>query len=161
MSNTPTTASLNLTTGEVRPDPDPAPFAEVLAEHMGGRVHDVASAELHQLLNSVARHGKKGSLALLVVVEPPKGSVEGGPLSVAMSTILKAPKGETPASTYYLDHDGRPSRRDPRQPGLFDDDAAPEDRQARLRAVLAGAGVDLDEVDGLAAALDGAGFRQQ
>ncbi|MFE7559645.1 hypothetical protein [Kitasatospora sp. NPDC057500] len=159
MSTTPTTAHVDLHTGVVDV-PDPAPFAEVLAQHMGGRVHDAASAELHQLLGAVAQHRKKGSLALLIVVEPPKGAVEDGPLSVAMSTVLKAPKGETPASTYYLDRDGRPTRRDPRQDALFDD-APIEARQAVLRAVLARAGVDVDDADGLAAALDAAGYRQQ
>ncbi|MFE4397187.1 MULTISPECIES: hypothetical protein [Streptomycetaceae] len=157
--STTTTAHLDLTTGVVTADPEPAPFSEVLREHMGGRVHDAASAELYQLLNSVARHGKKGTLQLVVLVEPPRGHVEGGPLSVAMSTVLRAPKGETPASTYYLDSSGNPSRQDPRQPGLWDD-VPVEARQAGLRATLARAGVDPDEAADLAAALDAEGYRR-
>ncbi|MFJ6617605.1 hypothetical protein ACIQOW_08520 [Kitasatospora sp. NPDC091335] len=155
-----TTAHVDLVTGVVSTDPEPVPFAEVVAEHMGGRVHDAASAELHQLLGAVAKHGKKGTLALVISVEPPQGHVEGGPLNIAMSTILKAPKGIVPASTYYLDRQGNPSRQDPRQPGLFGDDAPVEARQAGLRTVLARAGVDADEVDGLAAALDAEGYRR-
>ncbi|MEU3563535.1 hypothetical protein [Kitasatospora sp. NPDC006786] len=153
------TAHVDLNTGVVTADPDPMPFAEMLVEHMGGRVHSAASAEFHQLLTAVAKHGRKGSLALLVVVEPPKGHVEGGPLSIAMSTVAKLPKGETPASTYYLDRDGRPSRRDPRQGELWDD-APVEDRQAALRTVLARAGADPTEVADLAAALDAEGYRR-
>ncbi|MFD4658006.1 hypothetical protein ACFWP2_20550 [Kitasatospora sp. NPDC058444] len=159
MSTTPTTAHIDLTTGVVHTDPEPMPFSEIVREFMGGRVHDAASSELHELFGAVARHGKKGTLQLLITVEPPQGHVEGGPLSVAMSTVLRAPKGQVPATTYYLDRDGHPSRRDPRQDPLFGD-APVEARQAGLRATLARAGVDPDEVDGLAAALDSAGYRR-
>ncbi|MET9396311.1 hypothetical protein [Kitasatospora sp. NPDC002965] len=157
-------ARLDLDTGEIHPDPAPRPFADVLIDHMGGRVHEAASTELHQLFGAVARHGKKGKLTLLVVVEPPRGHVEGGPLSVAMSTVLTAPKGETPAAVYYLDGAGNPSRRDPRQDALFDD---PTTAEARVRAAVANAlrgrdgDVPADLVDDLVAGLTAAGLAPQ
>ncbi|GAA1405355.1 hypothetical protein GCM10009639_52230 [Kitasatospora putterlickiae] len=159
-----TTARLNTDTGEVLDDTAPEPFADFLVQHMGGRVHDDASRELRELNRAVSEHGKKGTLAVIVTVEAPKGHVEGGPLSIAVATVLKAPKGITPASVYYLDREGNTSRRDPRQDPLFDD---PAGHEARVRSAVANAlrgradAVPPDLVDDLVAGLTAAGYRQQ
>ncbi|MFD9064208.1 hypothetical protein ACFVZ3_22095 [Kitasatospora purpeofusca] len=159
-----TTARLNTRTGEVLDDTLAEPFADFLTQHMGGRVHDDASRELRELNRAVAEHGKKGTLAVIVTVEAPKGHVEGGPLSIAVATVLKAPKGVTPATVYYLDCEGNTSRRDPRQDALFDDPVAGE---ARVRAAVANAlrgradEVPADLVDDLVAGLTAAGLGPQ
>ncbi|MEE1814250.1 hypothetical protein PUR59_04340 [Streptomyces sp. SP18ES09] len=90
-------------------------FAAFLVGHLNGRVHHDISAELHQLLQAVSEHGKKGSLVIKVVVEPSKGHVEGDPVAISVETDLKAPKSTPPASIYWVDESGNPSRNDPRQ----------------------------------------------
>lgn len=99
-------------------DQQPAEFAAFLVGHLGGRVHEQVSEEMHTLLAAVAEHGKKGSLTLTVSVEPPKGAVDGGPLAIAVDTALKAPKAATPPAIYFVDDEGNPTRNDPRQMAL-------------------------------------------
>ncbi|MFE2109261.1 hypothetical protein ACFXAF_25835 [Kitasatospora sp. NPDC059463] len=159
-----TTAHLDLRTGEVLPDVDPEAFADFLMQHMGGRVHEAASRELRELNRAVSEHGKKGTLAVIVTVEAPKGHVEGGPLSISVATVLKAPKAITPATVYYLDADGHTSRRDPRQGVLFDDPTAAE---ARVRTAVAAAlrgradDVPADLLEDLVVGLAAAGLAPQ
>ncbi|MFF0295581.1 hypothetical protein ACFYS8_13280 [Kitasatospora sp. NPDC004615] len=118
-----TTLRIDTTTGELMPDQVPVPFGQFLDQHMNGRVHDDATAELHQLIAAVTAHCKKGTLAVLVTVEPSRGNVDGNPISIAITTVLKAPKGITPSAPYYVDAEGNPSKHDPRvdlrQPALF------------------------------------------
>lgn len=117
-----TTVTVDTATGELMPNQTPAPFADFLVHHMNGRVHDDATTELHQLIAAVTTHCKKGTLAVLVTVEPSRGNVDGNPISIAVSTVLKAPKGVTPSAPYYVDPEGNATKRDPRtelQPPLF------------------------------------------
>ncbi|MGH3587672.1 MAG: hypothetical protein ACRDQ0_15260 [Pseudonocardia sp.] len=100
------------------PAEEPAEFAAFLVSHLNGRVHKTISGELHQLLQAVSAHGKKGALVIKVAVEPSKGHVEGDPLAISVETDLKAPKSTPPAAIYFVDDDGRPTRNDPRQIAL-------------------------------------------
>jgi hypothetical protein len=93
----------------------PAEFAAFLVGHLNGRVHTALSEELHELLQAVATHGKKGALVIKVLVEPSKGHVEGDPLAISVESDLKAPKSTPPAAIYFVDDDGNPTRNDPRQ----------------------------------------------
>lgn len=99
-------------TGEI------AEFAAFLVGHLGGRAHEQISAEMHDLLAAVAEHGRKGALTITVSVEPPKGSVDGGPLTIGIESAVKAPKASAPPAIYFVDHDGNPTRNDPRQMAL-------------------------------------------
>lgn len=99
-------------TGEI------AEFAAFLIGHLGGRPHEQISAELHDLLAAVAEHGKKGSLIITVTVEPSKGHVDGGPLTIGIDSALKAPKASAPPAIYFVDADGNATRNDPRQMAL-------------------------------------------
>ncbi|MFH9403305.1 hypothetical protein ACH4JS_26670 [Streptomyces sp. NPDC017638] len=103
----------------IQPDTDPqtqpAEFAAFLVGHLNGRVHQALSEELHELLQAVATHGKKGQLVIKVAVEPSKGHVEGDPLAISVESDLKAPKSTPPAAIYFVDDDGNPTRNDPRQ----------------------------------------------
>lgn len=93
----------------------PAEFAAFLVGHLNGRVHQSLSSELHELLQAVSAHGKKGQLVIKVLVEPSKGHVEGDPLAISVESELKAPKSTPPAAIYFVDDDGNPCRNDPRQ----------------------------------------------
>ncbi|NUS86347.1 MAG: hypothetical protein HOY75_27400 [Streptomyces sp.] len=104
----------------VQPDTEPqaTEFAAFLVSHLNGRVHKAVSDELHELLQAVSTHGKKGQLVLKVLVEPSKGHVEGDPLAISVETDLKAPKSTPPAAIYFVDDNGNPCRNDPRQMAL-------------------------------------------
>lgn len=103
---------------ETETDPQVGEFAAFLVGHLNGRVHHAISQDMHDLLQAVAAHGKKGSLVIKIGVEPSKGHVEGDPLSISVETDLKAPKSVPPASIYWVDEQGNPVRNDPRQMAL-------------------------------------------
>ncbi|MFE5771417.1 hypothetical protein ACFQ7O_23990 [Streptomyces sp. NPDC056485] len=92
-----------------------ADVAAWLAGHLNGRTAEELSAEFHTLLEAVRTHGKKGSLTITLVVEPPASGVESAPLPIGVESALKAPKPTAPKSLYFLDEHGNPVREDPRQ----------------------------------------------
>lgn len=96
-------------TGEI------ADLAAFLAGHLNGRTIEALSAEFHQLLDAVREHGKKGSLTVTLVVDPPANGVESAPMPIGVESTVKAPKAQQPKSLYFLDGDGNPVRDDPRQ----------------------------------------------
>lgn len=98
--------------------PQIAEFAAFLVGHLNGRTHEEIGIELHQLLEAVKAHGKKGSLTVTVVIEPPSNGVDGGPLPIGIEYASKAPKPAAPKSIYFLDDQGNPTRTDPRQMAL-------------------------------------------
>lgn len=95
-------------------------FAVFLIQHSRGRAHEQISTEFRDLLTAVQEHGRKGSLTVKILVEPPKGHVDGAPVMVSVESEVKAPKAVPPPSLYYVDDDGRPTRNDPRQTAAFD-----------------------------------------
>jgi hypothetical protein len=105
-------------TGEILEDsPHVKELAVVLVEHLNGRTNEELSLELHQLIEAVTAHGKKGSLVVSIVVEP-TSAVDGSPISIAFDSTLKAPKAAAPKALFFVDGDGNPVREDPRQLGL-------------------------------------------
>ena len=86
-----------------------------LAGHLAGRTAEEISAEFHGLLDAVREHGKKGSMTITFVVEPPANGVESAPLPIGVESAVKAPKATSPRALYFLDPDGNPVRDDPRQ----------------------------------------------
>lgn len=92
-----------------------ADLPSFIAGHLNGRTSDAVSAEFHALLDAVREHGKKGTLTLTIVVEPPANGVESAPLPIGIESAVKAPKAVQPKSLYFLDKDGLPVREDPRQ----------------------------------------------
>ncbi|HEY9413820.1 MAG TPA: hypothetical protein VIQ30_03600 [Pseudonocardia sp.] len=92
-----------------------APVAAFLASHLNGRTDDELSTEFHQLLDAVKTHGKKGSMTITIVVEPPANGVDSAPLPIGVESAVKAPKPTPVKSLYFLDDDGLPVREDPRQ----------------------------------------------
>lgn len=89
--------------------------ATFLAGHLSGRTVEEISAEFHTLLDAVREHGKKGSMTITFVVEPPANGVDNAPLPIGIESAIKAPKSTPVKSLYFLDADGNPVREDPRQ----------------------------------------------
>ncbi|MFF9200002.1 hypothetical protein ACF09L_32825 [Streptomyces sp. NPDC014779] len=92
-----------------------APVAAFLASHLNGRTDEELSREFHQLLDAVRAHGKKGSMTITIVVEPPANGVESAPMPIGVESSVKAPKPTPVKSLYFLDDEGQPVREDPRQ----------------------------------------------
>lgn len=97
---------------------EPAEFAAFLVGHLNGRTHEEIGVELHELIQAVTAHGKKGSLTVTVVIEPPSNGVDGGPLAIGIEYATKAPKPTSPKAIYFVDSEGNPTRNDPRQMAL-------------------------------------------
>lgn len=95
------------------------PFAAVLQEMAGGRVHTRLSDQLRDLTAAVAETGKKGTLALVVEVKPLRPG-DTGTLVVTAKTVLKAPEGDdaSPVTVFFADQTGNLTRNDPRQLAL-------------------------------------------
>ncbi|WP_416975619.1 hypothetical protein [Streptomyces sp. 4F14] len=98
-------------TGEIQQ----APVAAFLGSHLNGRTDEELSSEFHTLLDSVRAHGKKGSMTITIVVDPPANGVESAPLPIGIESTVKAPKPTPVKSLYFLNADGQPVREDPRQ----------------------------------------------
>lgn len=106
--------NVDKTTGEIA-DQQQAPVAAFLASHLNGRTEEELSTEFHGLLDQVRAHGKKGSMTITIVVEPPANGVESAPLPIGVESAVKAPKPTPVKSLYFLDDEGLPVREDPRQ----------------------------------------------
>ncbi|XUM01261.1 hypothetical protein ACQ86F_31790 [Streptomyces venezuelae ATCC 10712] len=95
--------------------PTTAPVAAFLASHLNGRTEEELSREFHALLEAVSAHGKKGSMTITIVVDPPANGVESAPMPIGVESTVKAPKPTPVKSLYFRDDDGQPVREDPRQ----------------------------------------------
>lgn len=102
-------------TNTPEPSGEHADVPAFLAGHLSGRTSEQLSAEFHGLLDAVREHGKKGSLTITLVVEPPANGVESAPLPIGVESTMKAPKANSPRALYFLDAAGNPVRDDPRQ----------------------------------------------
>lgn len=107
------------------------PFADFLREQSKGHTHEELGEALHDLVARVKDTGKKGSLTLVITVEPTKGT---DALTVADEIKLKLPEHDRDASLFFTDKLGNLTRRDPNQlefEGLrgLDDQTAPATRR--------------------------------
>lgn len=107
----------NPATGEVIDNPTIRPFAAWLREQASGKTHDELSEALWDLTQRVQETGKKGTLTLVVTVEPmPK--TDGQVLVTHDEIKLKLPEYSRDASVAYVDRDGNLCRNNPLQPEL-------------------------------------------
>ena len=90
------------------------PFADFLREQNRGRTHYELGEALHDLVARVEDTGKKGTLTLVVTVEPLKGAEEA--LTVSDEIKLKLPEHDRGASIFFRGRDGNLQREDPNQP---------------------------------------------
>lgn len=107
-------STVDQNTGEIAEQPQ-APVAAFLGSHLNGRTDEELSVEFHQLLDAVRTHGKKGSMVITLVVDPPANGVESAPMPIGVESTVKAPKPTPVKSLYFLDDEGNPVREDPRQ----------------------------------------------
>lgn len=96
------------------------PFAAILQELAGGKVHARLTEQLATLTASVTATGKKGTLTLAFEVKPLKAGQAQSPLQVTAKSVLKAPEGDdaAPVTVFFADSDGNLRRDDPNQPQL-------------------------------------------
>ncbi len=88
------------------------PFAAFVQEQRNGGLHGELSDSLHELVEAVAEHGKKGSLTLQVIVEP---MGDGSTVRVTDKIKMAVPEGERGAAIYFIDQDGNLTRKNPAQ----------------------------------------------
>lgn len=91
------------------------PYAAVLQEIDGGKVHATASAQLASLVEAITSTGKSGSLTLTLKIKP--ASRNSDVLIVTGAVGIKAPAPEAAESTFFV-HNGALSRDNPKQPEL-------------------------------------------
>lgn len=104
-------------TGEIIDDPHIRPFGDFLREQSSGATHEELSEGLWDLAARVRETGKKGSLTLIITVEPmPKA--DGQVLMVSDEIRLKLPEFPRNASLFYADREGNLTRTNPDQPEL-------------------------------------------
>ncbi|SDD43339.1 hypothetical protein [Auraticoccus monumenti] len=104
-------------TGAITDDPHIRPFADLLAEQGHGRLHSELSEGLWDLVNRVKETGKKGSMTLVITVEPDRRA-DDEVLLVHDDVRLKLPAFPRKPSMFYLGEEGNFSRSNPAQPEL-------------------------------------------
>ena len=109
-----TIARLDTETGVVTEKPQAKEFAALLVEHLNGRTHGEISDDVHDLIEAVMAHGKKGELVIRFVVEP-TSAAENSPIAISFETALKRPKPKAPGAIFFVDADGNPVRENPQQ----------------------------------------------
>ena len=92
-------------------------FLMALGRHDGGHVVETADQQLRDVIASVLRTGKKGSVAITMAVAP---NGETG-LEVSCKVSAKAPDVEFGKSFYYMDRQGDLTRQAPdlKQQNMF------------------------------------------
>lgn len=96
-------------------------FAAVLMQHDKGKAHSLASRKLAEAVLAVQETGKAASVTIKVKLSPVKDLGTAVKLDADVtSTIPKEPS----RSVWYTDDEGALHRNDPRQLGMWDEEAA-------------------------------------
>lgn len=104
----------NPLTGEIPITPDPRPFDQTLRELGEGATNHELGETLQRLIDRVQDTGKGGTLTLTLGV-----AFNGqGRIEVKDSVTVKLPEHARPTTSFFIDKDGNPSRRDPNQPEI-------------------------------------------
>lgn len=89
------------------------PFSDFIREQNRGRTHDELSDGLRDLVARVEDTGKKGTISLVITVEPLKGNEAC--LTVSDEIKLKLPEHDRGSSIFFRGTDGNLQRDDPNQ----------------------------------------------
>jgi hypothetical protein len=111
------TVRVDTETGEVSEQPQAKEFAALLVEHLNGRTHSEISDDVHELVEAVVTHGKKGELVIRFIVEPTTAGPDA-PIGIAFETTLKKPKAAAQRATFFVDRQGNPVQEHPNQLAL-------------------------------------------
>lgn len=89
------------------------PFSDFIREQNKGRTHDELSDGMRDLVARVEDTGKKGTITLVITVEPLKGNESC--LTVSDEIKLKLPEHDRGSSIFFRGRDGNLQRDDPNQ----------------------------------------------
>lgn len=98
------------------------PITDVLREARNGRVADLASVRLAELVQAVDETNKPGTVTITIKVKPEKGG--GSQKQLSFDVKSKIPEPDLPEATFFSDADGNLHRSDPQQREMFADAAA-------------------------------------
>lgn len=98
------------------------PITDVLREARGGRVADLASRRLAELVQAVDDTNKVGEITIKIKVKPEKGG--GSQKQLVFDVKSKLPEHDLPEATFFSDANGDLHRSDPAQSEMFKDTAA-------------------------------------
>ena len=95
------------------------PITDILREARAGRVADLASRRLAELVQAVDETNKVGELTIKIKVKPEKGG--GSQKQLVFDVKSKIPELDLPEATFFSDADGDLHRTDPAQSEMFKD----------------------------------------
>lgn len=99
------------------------PITDVLREYRNGRLADIASQRLAELVQAVDETNKPGELTIKFKVKPEKGG--GSQKTIACDVKSKIPEIDLPEAVFFSDDEGNLHRTDPAQREMFKDVATP------------------------------------
>lgn len=115
-------------------------FLKTLSEVDNGALIEDCLVELNHLVDSVRDTGRKGKFTLELEIEPLKG--DSFVLTISGKPVIKLPATRQHTSIMYPLEGGNLSRKDPRQPDIFelrsvdDDEVDPETGEVKIKAVV-------------------------
>lgn len=104
------------------------PFNEFITETNRGRTHDELTLTLHDLVEAVRQHGRKGTLTLTISVAPLSKN-DDSQFTVTEEIKVSAPKPDPRPSIYFADREGNLTTKDP-QAMTFEEFSDLPDRDA-------------------------------
>lgn len=93
------------------------PIDKFFREYRRGVVLPDLSKEFHALIDDVVRIDKKGTMTIELEVEP-AGDMQ---VNITVKSKSKPPIADQPSAHYFVNRDGNPTRDDPYQGTLVDD----------------------------------------
>lgn len=93
------------------------PFADLLRELAGGKVHNELSEAMPEVLRAVDETGKTGTVTLKLSIS----HIAEGQITVTADVAVKTPKFPSPSTFLFVDADFNATKSDPTQqaiPGL-------------------------------------------
>lgn len=91
-------------------------FNIFIAEFKAGRLNEMLTGQLSDLIDACERHVKAGTLTLKLTVKP---TTQQGEVVISAKVDNKPPKFDTMDSTVFLTPEGNISANDPKQTELF------------------------------------------
>lgn len=104
------------------------PITDVLRDIRKGRVVDLATERLAEIVQAVDETGKPGELTLILKVTPEKGG--GSQKTLTAKVKAKIPEADLPEGIFFSDADGDLHRSDPAQTTMEFRDASSRQVQA-------------------------------
>jgi len=97
------------------------PVADTLRQIQGGQTLDLLGVTLAQVIDQVRARRKKGTVSLILHIEPLDGPAPliDEPVFIRAEVIGKGPKAPAARDVFFIDADGNPTKTpQPRQQGL-------------------------------------------